>query len=260
MVYNFFFTYVGGKQKDIKHIQPFVDMSDITTICEPFCGSCAFSLHQKDIKKFIFNDIDINLMNFLKEVQHGQLQQYINYFNEKRPTYQNGEKPTSEWYTLRKRRDLNIHEWFFVRRASRGGSMMDLRLQTLKEGIFDKLELFFMNPNITLKCEDYTKIFNDVKDNKKCFVFLDPPYLDSFNASYESFKGDSTSTDKIILDRTKMFIDILEFLKVAKCRVMLIINKNSLTCYIYKDFIKGEYDKRYDLTGRCTKHLIVTNY
>lgn len=244
----------------MKHIQPFVDLSGITTICEPFCGSCSFSLKQKEIKKFILNDIDNELIFFLSEVKKGKFKDYVKYFNETRPKYEVEGKPTKEWYSIKNAKNKTSTEWFLFRRATRGGSLMDLRLQHLDMSEYDHLVDFFKSDDVELSSTDYLDVFEKVKNDKNIFVFLDPPYLDSFNASYESFHGGSTTSKNVINDRTKMFIDIRKFLKHAKCRVMLIINKNSITDYIFKKYIKGEYAKRYDMTGRCTIHSIVTNY
>ena len=100
--------------------------------------------------------------------------------------------------------------------------------------------------------EDYINIFNKYKNDEKAFIFIDPPYLFSDNSRYfpqNEFK-----------DMTSIIIDILELLKTAKCKVMLIINKLNILEYLFKDFIRGEYIKTYSLTKKKMKHLIITNY
>lgn len=57
-----------------------------------------------------------------------------------------------------------------------------------------------------------------------------------------------------------MFIDILKLLETAKCKVMLIINKNAITEYIFKKWIVGEYQRTYALSKKIAKHLICINY
>jgi len=109
---------------------------------------------------------------------------------------------------------------------------------------------FFTKKNIKLMNDDYLKIFEKVINNKNVFVFLDPPYLVSFNKSYND-NGREVGG---------VYLDILEFLKVAKCKILFIINKNALTSYIFKGFIKGEYDKKYDASHQNVIHLIITNY
>ena len=59
---------------------------------------------------------------------------------------------------------------------------------------------------------------------------------------------------------TSILLDILELLKNAKCKVMLIINKLNIIEYLFKDFIRDEYLKTYAVTKKKMKHLIITNY
>ena len=69
---------------------------------------------------------------------------------------------------------------------------------------------------------------------------------------YDPLRGDN--------DMTQIVLDILEYLKTCSCRVMLIINKLSILSYLFKDYIKGEYIRIYQLTNRKAIHLIITNY
>lgn len=271
---QFFFSYSGGKFRDLKKFNEYVDLKDCDTICEPFCGSCAFSIHSEyDIKKFIFNDIDNQLIDFLIDVKDGKLGEYLDYIKDNMSKYCKDNKPTIEWNLLRKNIDTNDkYKSFLLTKMSRcRKGILDINYKSpsktyekkvniaIDKTKYENLINFYTKNDIELLNNDYSKVFDDVKDKENIFVFLDPPYLDSFNSCYKSFDK-STNDKKIVFDNTKMFIDILEFLKTAKCKIMLIINKNSITEFLYKDFIKGEYDKRYDLSKRITKHLIICNY
>lgn len=57
-----------------------------------------------------------------------------------------------------------------------------------------------------------------------------------------------------------MYIDIYNMLCSAKCKILLIINKNAITEHIYKDFIKSEYLKQYQISKHKSGHLICANY
>ena len=46
---------------------------------------------------------------------------------------------------------------------------------------------------------------------------------------------------------TQIVVDILEYLRVCKCKVMLVIRLNILS-YLFKDCIKGELEKIYQLS------------
>ena len=59
---------------------------------------------------------------------------------------------------------------------------------------------------------------------------------------------------------TQIVIDIYEYLKNCSCKVMLIINKLSILSYLFKDYIKGEYNKTYSMGKKKAIHLIMTNY
>ena len=76
-------------------------------------------------------------------------------------------------------------------------------------------------------------------DDDNAFVFLDPPYLFSDNSSYIPQNVENDMTDIVVY--------IHEFLKTCKCKVMLIINKLSLLEYLFKDYIKGEYLRIYQI-------------
>ena len=62
---HFYIPYFGNKRQEVENIYNLLDFNDITTIVEPFCGSCAMSYYisTKHPKKFkyILNDNDVNL-------------------------------------------------------------------------------------------------------------------------------------------------------------------------------------------------------
>ena len=69
-----------------------------------------------------------------------------------------------------------------------------------------------------------------------------------------------------IIDNTYIFGYILDYLRTAKCKIILVINHNSLLSELYKPFIKLIYNKTYsfshtslDNKKKKTKHMIVTN-
>jgi site-specific DNA-adenine methylase len=256
---KFFFSYVGGKTKDMSLINQHVKLDGIKTLCEPFCGSCSFSIHHDGLEKYMLSDNDPMLIEFLRLVKQGEFDKFVEYFNAEYPRYVENRKL---WYDLQRKKDMSVKEWYFIRAARRGGcGILEARIKQIKKDVFTNVIEFFMRKNVSLVNSDYLDIFEQVRDDPTCFVFLDPPYLDSFNSSYSSYQGGSIATgDNIINDRMKVFIDIMKFLRRCKCKVLFIINKNSITEYLYGDFIKGEYEKRYNITGRKTKHLVIANY
>lgn len=255
---SFFFNYIGGKSKDLKYIMPSVDLTNIKTIVEPFCGSCAFSTHLDKDFNFVFNDIDKNLIDFLNDVKTGHFPKYIEYYNNHFNEYFKDNKPTDKWYNLKRKKDMTLFEYYMLRRLQRMRAMFNLEAKNEVESNYNHLVKLFSKAK--LYNGDYKTIIDKYINDKEAFIFIDPPYLDSYNSSYKSYSGNSTDENKVIIDNTQMFIEFVDILKNAKCKVMIIINSNALTKYLYKDFISTSYQKRYDMTGRITEHLIVTNY
>ncbi len=52
---------------------------------------------------------------------------------------------------------------------------------------------------------------NEYKDNKDAFLYLDPPYMDSYNGGYSSFHSKTYNDDLSVNDNTDMYIYLLEF-------------------------------------------------
>ena len=80
------------------------------------------------------------------------------------------------------------------------------------------------------------------KNDENAFVCLDPPYLCSINSGYIP-QNDRT-------DMTHIIVYIKEYLETCKCKVMLIINKLKLLEYLFEDFIKGSYNRIYQLSKK----------
>ena len=81
----------------------------------------------------------------------------------------------------------------------------------------------------------------------KAFIYLDPPYLNSFNGNYDQYNT-SIDENKKIIDNTKFHLDILDYLKVSKCKILFSIHNNALTNYLYKDYVEQDYSNFYSST------------
>ena len=55
------------------------------------------------------------------------------------------------------------------------------------------------------------------KDNQNAFIYLDPPYLDSYNGNYCQYEK-SMEEDGEVIDNTKVYIDILNYLKMPNVK------------------------------------------
>ena len=106
------------------------------------------------------------------------------------------------------------------------------------------MDWFFKHSKITNT--DYKEIINEYKDNENAFIYLDPPYVDSYNTGYVGYQKGHYDEESKVIDNTKMYIDLLDILS-CKCKVLFSINENAITKHIYKDFIKKTYNHRYSL-------------
>jgi hypothetical protein len=112
--------------------------------------------------------------------------------------------------------------------------------------------------NIHSKIEFYNENWRSVVDrhskDKDAFIFIDPPYLFSDNSAYEEQNEE--------MDMTKILYEVKEIMedKKTKCKIMMIINDLAILRYLYKEFIKGSYQKTYQIGKRKCRHLIICNY
>ena len=229
--------------KFFKHLLP----QDLKTIIEPFCGTCAVSricFPDSDIYEYHFNDLDEEvyfIMNNLKEYVRRKNEVVEEYIND----YKSKGIQSKEYIKIMKERTSSIDKYL-------------LKFNIVWGYIF-KLSKTRINPNDYLIFEkatktnkDYKEIMEKYKDDEKAFIFLDPPYLFSNNSAYNPQEDES--------DMTEIIIYTLDYLKTCKCKVMLIINKLYILEFLFNDYIEGEYDKKYQLGKKKSKHLIITNY
>jgi site-specific DNA-adenine methylase len=113
---------------------------------------------------------------------------------------------------------------------------------------------FFSNKTIITN-EDYLHIIDKYKDNENAFLYLDPPYLDSYNSGYGTYQNKSHDENLKIIDNTEMFIKFLDILKNGKCKILFSINDCALTNYLYKDYIKEAYNHKYQHSHLNIKKL-----
>ena len=190
---HFIMPYFGNKRNEVKEIyekiSPIID--DIKTIIEPFCGSCALSFYISTLhpKKFhyILNDNNKFLIDLLEIIKDDDklkiLCDKLNEFSK---------DLTKEKYTeIIKNHKTDIYSWFY------GNTVFNIRPYLYPQGRtikndFQKIFLnhpfinFLKTENITLKCIDAKDIIIEYKDDIKCLLFLDPPYLMSSNDFYNN--------------------------------------------------------------------------
>jgi len=269
----FYFGYIGNKRQEIKYIEIYIknliDNGTINKIVEPFCGSSSFSYHfykiYGDKIEYHLNDIDENLISFLNIVKKEGSKSFFDDTNEKCKDL------TKERFNniINNRKPNDLNSWFFYNKVYnfRKGLYPDTR----KYGDYDykkymSLDDFFKNDKTFLYNNSYTDIFEKFKDDEKALIFLDPPYLDSFNGYYSTFNKHNTD-DGTIIDNTEMYSHIGDLFN-NNSKVLLIMNDMGLIRYVYKPYYKFSYDKNYSFSKKIkdtfqknkTKHAIFSNF
>lgn len=238
---------IGAKDNDIKYFKHLLPL-DVQNIVEPFAGSFAIIKHfYKNTDKYNFhiNDTDETLVYIYrhytdmieeyKRISQIYESEYIHKYHEFAKYFQELEM------------NPQIKEYIQKNKFIRG-----IMFKSIKS--FDNYNPIERNilEKATITNSDYSEIFEAYRDDESAFLFLDPPYLFSDNSGYASQIRDT--------DMTQIVVDVLEFLKTCKCKVMLIINKLNILEYLFKEFIKFEYARIYQIGKKKGMHLVICNY
>lgn len=262
---HFPISYLGNKSKDYKHFSDLLP-NDKLIIVEPFGGSFAVSRlkyyddkykkHVNDLSQplyklydafkndserinKLFDDIKIFIDNeFIKYNINGVKNTFV--------------KPHAFWEYIKNYDYIEeIKEIIKENVMVRG--MLNKRPNLKYNDFFDFCK------SIDFTNSDYKIILDQYEHNKDAFLFIDPPYLDSHNTSYQNMK-DKRSKEKYIIDNTEMFVVLSEYIKKCECKVMIILNNNAIIRHLFKDYVKQIYKKNYDISNSKTEHLIICNY
>jgi len=251
----------GGKTDEINNILPYIP-TNYETYIEPFIGGGALFWYLCP-NKAVINDIHPELIKFYNVIKNGQSQNIYDFMNENKndeETYYNVRD------YLNPNNDLEIASQFYYLRKTCFRGMLRYNSNGKFNIPFGKYKSInysdLLNNNyydILQNTEIYNLSYNDIFDkynDPNNFVFLDPPYDSKFtDYGYCSF------------DRNEQ-IKLAERFKNTRNKCLMIIGKTDFITELYKDYIKGEYEKRYKFkihSGRVgneinTTHLVIANY
>ena len=250
----------GGKSDELSKIIPYLPTT-YTTYLEPFIGGGALFFHLNP-EKAVIGDLHQELIDLYKSIQKGFSSEIYDFMKE----YPNNE---ATYYVVRAKRDKeeleNAKRFYYLRKTCfRGmlrynksgefnipyGKYKTCNYEDLKNVEYEKLlkrtEIFK---------EGFEYIFQNY-DHEDNFMFLDPPYDSEFtNYGYCVFGKDEHNK-------------LAECFKNTKIKCLMVIGKTKFIEELYKDYIVGEYDKKYKFkihSGRVgdeinTKHLVIRNY
>ena len=207
---HFIFSYVGNKRTEVEKLYSTLNdehLNEIKYICEPYCGSWAFSYYvsTKHPGKYtyILNDNDKILMDIYTLLQSKEktkkLEEDLNIFsnsifdkiestddaNEKKQIYVDA-------YKNNKDVDIIIHTIFFKKCWSfRPGLYCIKRIKRPSYINICNVPIckFLQNEKVILSCVQASTIIDKYIDNKETLIFFDPPYIICDNSFYDRKKG-----------------------------------------------------------------------
>lgn len=260
---DFYFAWFGNKRKEIEEFIHLVDIDKYDTFVEPFGGSLAFSRYiynNHPNKKFLICDSDTSLTRFcnnfyrnkpkiIENVKNKTVNITKDEFNEyvKLPPPDNLDDFLTQY--------LFYNKIYGMRKGLYPTNRNPCKFHKFNERT-QKTDEFFNN-NVYENI-DFTEHLDKVKNDKKAFVFLDPPYPIDSECSY--YKDNNS---------LRIWSYLIDFVNTCECSYIMILNSNVFMDIIFKDMIIGKYYKRYETNskdkedGKFVKksatHLIISN-
>ena len=185
-------SYYGGKQTMLKYIMPLIPKHEVYT--ESFCGGAAVYWAKNPSKLEVLNDINMNLINFYKVLQHrfNDLQTMIKTSLHSRDQYEFA----SIVYDYPQFFDEVMRAWAVWIKSKMGfASMLDgtFGYDKTSNSLSTKLAVAKASfTTIIARRIEHTQIEStsalkiiESRDSKQAFHFVDPPYVNSDCGHYE---------------------------------------------------------------------------
>jgi len=252
---HFYISYYGNKRNEVKDIYNNINFDNITTIIEPYCGTCAMSyyisLHKKNLK-YILNDNNIFLKEMYEIIKDDEK---IKKFEEDYKYTMNNIIVDKQTYVefLKDNNNNELLRWFIKNKvySIRAGLYPPPNKKIIKEIELKKFPVynFFRNNDIEFLNIDGLECYKKYKDNENNLILIDPPYLSTCNNSYinPSLKIYEYLHNNNIINEKAYIILILEKIWIIE---LLFKNNN----------IKFSYDKMYQsVSKKKTIHIIIDN-
>lgn len=266
----------GGKTDEIYKFKEYIP-DDINIYLEPFIGGGAVYFYLNP-ERAVINDKHTELTTFYRcmKANYGQyIYDFMEYF-----WTDDAEQNQLNYYIVRKLKDedqliinniiyqedlLIACKFYYLRKTcyrgmqrynSKGGFNVPYgRYKKINyEKLLDEKYVELLNRTTILE-DDFSCVFEQYNDETN-FMFLDPPYHSKFtNYGFGEFGKEEHE-------------QLAEYFKNTNIRCLMIIGKTDFIINLYKDYIVGEYEKKYKFklqNGRVgdeinTNHLIIKNY
>lgn len=241
---------IGSKDNDLKYFEHLLP-TNINRIVEPFGGSYAVTrlfYENYDIEKIINDNDDVLYETYTNPKEFIRLLKVWNKIYDKcfieEKNYSDGKCILKKWKKTKGNEKIKYHIYLTLKSSGH-----------VKKKIFTKKEEKEYLESLTkidFKNDDYKKLLKKYQKNKNTFIFLDPPYINSYNEDYKNLK----ENPMLIIEYIYIYINDPK----TKAKVMLIINETPQIKKLFKNQIKDKYEKIYQLKKKRENLLIITNY
>lgn len=252
---HFLIPYFGNKRNEVKKIYDIINIDDIDTIVEPFCGSSALSyyiwLNNKDKNlTYILNDNNkyiYDLYNLCKD--NNKVIDIYNKLVILKETTTNKEKYLE---ICKKAKEGDLVSYVYINKIYCIRPGLYPSLKKVSDNIFDSFKDapildFLQNANIKIYNKDAIEIYDEYKSNPKTLIFLDPPYMLSCNRFYNN---PTTNIYEYLFNND---------IDNEKAKIILCLENIWIVKLLFKNKKSIIYDKMYDNTKKKTEHIIIYN-
>ena len=156
------------------------------------------------VKEFHINDIDEMRMKFYNDIT--DISKREEFYKTQNDIIENGEE---DYYIYQDKTELKREYISYLLNYRINTFRFPTKISSTQ--ISDNWLEFLTIANKTN--DDWKVIMEKYKDNKNAFIYLDPPYFNMCNNIYTEY------------DDKKIYIDIVDYLKKSKCKILFTINK-----------------------------------
>jgi hypothetical protein len=244
---HFIIAYPGNKRNEVEKIYSNLQLDNITTIIEPFCGTSAISyyLSVKHPKKFkyIINTMkdEKKLLIFINKINKMCFDEDNNFINKDEYTKIMKEDTFNSWFIA--------HKFYAIRSGLYPARDHNNMLNIEK---IEQLPIvhFLKNENVTIKQMEALDLINECKNKNDHLIFMDPPYIKN---SYD-FYSDMASCNIYEYLYNNQIINF-------NCYCVLVLEDFWIIRLLFKSLEDKtiRYNKTYQMSKKKTTHLMIKN-
>lgn len=255
---HFFFPWTGNKRDEVDIITSSIKLEnepDITTIVEPFCGSCAMSVYISSIYprkyKYVINDLDENLIKLIRIAKDPESWEEF-----------------KDIVTMMINIILNCDSFeaekdmynTFVKGGTVYGYYLSNKYYTFRSGLYPNTSIqsvkdfnclfidFLRNEDVTVTNDDALKCLKEY-NHRENIILLDPPYIMTCNSFYNGGGSESFNIYEYLFDTYSFHASVFMIIEYT-----WIMKVYSLKCSAKAI----TYDKKYKgIRKRNATHAII---